>query len=989
MRVTRVLALAAILGIALSFRATAKVVYDSETTNTWFTVNMSSLTSDDLKSSPWSPLRDGEATVKDAVIKLDTDLDDPLTYTAVDNSADVAIVAAEMTATVNASEPELTDDIPQAALCVIGTASATNWVGLVGTTEGDAGYKWETFTTPVPVAGETYSVRIEFDQRQSRQIRYRVDDTVLGDGWYPNPKASAKNIKSVSFSGTGDISGLGGSNVVENAATFNGVGYVTFEAALAEAKESGAWADGNPIVLYKNAEYTASATETLYVNPNGKTFTIGGEVAVDVSGNTYGITAGSECEAMIGDKYYSTIEKAITAATAGQTIVVNKTIEKALTFNNTSVTLNTNGKTVTCATLTVASGVTLTLANALAVTDAVIAGSVAGAGLTVNGTLTGTSITSLTLGGNATFAYAGAPLAAATLGTALNVTGLSQAEIGATIINSVTADSTTFTSDLPAGKCLEVAEGALKVASVAKITEVAEEEGYDYTNGTVKVTATVKSGTATAELTVVGWDGTTVKTATKNVTSGTAMTWEVADVLEGALTQGGVYTYKVDIKIGDIVVATKSGEFAAATWGNVWFGADASKGEGLREFNGEWAVAPAVDPTDNVYVIEEDSVFNVAVGKQELGSNRVTRVDAKVTFESLVDGDVDVPEDDAISGFVATTEGWKALAEGAWVSLTGGSAPVAGTPYVVRAEVDFISDPKRVRYLVSEDDGATFVPLFTSSGTLQWIELASSTKSLLAKVELQGSGKLAKFEATVADKALFEVNSKKYDTMEEALDAAGTNGEYAITLLTNATIEPTDAGKYEIAPGNYHYVSGGKDSTGNRTIIVDKSGEPPVVRPTDAEMQKVMTPDGNSYKDYDSLRKFLEKNKVEGYTNDNANAESVSNALEVTGTNSLKIWQDYALGIDVGTPVAPVTTPAGDTNQDNITLAIPAIDTAKYSGDYTISYQVKKGAAAVGNPSDNPSAILIPLESNCTGTYSIKAIFTPKTEPEQTESDNL
>ena len=132
MRTTRVLAIVAILGVAFSFRASANVVYDSETTNEWFCVDMSSLTTEALKSSPWTPpSADGEATVEDKVIKLDTDLGDPLTYTAQGSSEEVAIVAAEMTATVNASEPDL-GSVPQAVLCVIGTETATNWVGLVG-----------------------------------------------------------------------------------------------------------------------------------------------------------------------------------------------------------------------------------------------------------------------------------------------------------------------------------------------------------------------------------------------------------------------------------------------------------------------------------------------------------------------------------------------------------------------------------------------------------------------------------------------------------------------------------------------------------------------------------------------------------------------------------------------------------------------------------------------------------------------------------------
>ena len=981
MRTTRVLAIIAILGIAFSFRASANVGYDSETTNEWFRVTAAG--SGEFPTPTWTKPTDGEVSVVDSKIVLDTDLNDPLIYTPTSATGPVVTVTAQYTAMANATTPDLTDT-PQAALAVIANGADTNWFGLVKKNEG-AG--WEKFTNVIPTVGETYTIHIDLNN-ETHKIRYWVGDAILGTGWYGNPKSAETKVTSVSFAGTGDIGNFGGDVITENGATFNGTGYATFADALAAAKASSAWADGNPIVLYKNAEYTASETETLYVNPNGKTFTIGGEVAVDVSGNTYGITAGSECEAKIGSKYYSTIENAIVAAQDSETIIVNRPIEKALTFDNTSVRLDTNGKAVTCATLTVANGVTLTLAGGLAVTTATINGAVAGETLTVTGTLTGVNVEKLALGNAAAFAYgdtALGPSTTLTLGTALKIGGLDSAAIDTVVINNAEVSgksASMFTADpaLPEGLMLDVDGNVLKVVKEPPAIEITIDKdtaGFDFTNGTINVNATVKSGkSGTLTLTVVNFDGSVRAAVEKAVTEGTkTVTFDLDD-----LTAGGTYSYEIVINDGSKDLGTAHGEFTAANWDDdIWFGADASLGEGERVVGGTWATAePKIE--NNAYVIEEGSVFNVT--KQEQGSNRVTRVDAAVTFESLVDGDVDTPEEGAISGFVATTAGWQALASDGWTILTGVPAPVAGKPYVVRAEVDFISNPKRVRYLVSEDGGATFIPL--SNESAQWLVLADTTKSLLEKVELQGSGKVAKFEATVADKAIAVVGDKEYDTMAEALAAAGTEGTNTIKLLTNATVEPKEEGKYEIAPGNYHYVSGGKDSTGNRTIIVDGSGNPPVVRPTDTEMKKVMTPDGKSYKNYDSLRKFLEKNKVDGYTNDNANAESVSNALETVGTNNLQYWQDYALGIDIGTSVAPVTTPAGDTKQNAITLAIPAIDTSKYSPDYTIRYQVMKGGEAVqSEKDDDPRAILIPLKDNCTGTYTIKAVFTPTSVSDQ------
>ena len=996
MRTTRALAIAAILGIVFSFRASAKVVYDSETTNEWFAVDMSTLTTEVLQNSPWTPpSTDGEVVVQDKVIKLDTDFGNPLTYTPQGgDSTNVAIVAVEMTAAVNVSAPDLSP-VPQAALCVIGTDTATNWVGLVGA-DNENGYKWETFETSAPVAGETYSVRIEFDQRQGqRKIRYRVGDTVLGTGWYSNPKTTdVTNIKSVSFSGVGDVSGLGGSNVVENAATFNGVGYATFDDALAAAKAPGSgWSDANPIVLYKNATYTAVTGTAYFDVKNDKTLTITGGIYTQ-NGNTYEIMANADCEALVDTTYYKTLDAAL-ANGAGKTVTINKNLEGERTINVTSgLTLAINNKTITCAQLTVAENATLTLSGNLAVTTANISGAVAGDTLTVNGTLTGVNVAKLTFGNTATFAYGDAPIASTTtltLGSMLTITGLDNAGIGTTVIDNVAVAGATlsmFAATVKEGAELAIDGNQLKIVKTEEPgVEIAikigdDTAGFDFTNGTINVNTTVKSGVSgTLTLTVVDFDGKVRAAVEKTVTDATK---QVAFDLDD-LTAGGTYSYMIAVSnaVGE-VLGTAYGEFTAANWDDdIWFGADAAKGEEQRVVGGAWETEPSVDPADKVYVIEEDSVFNVAVEKQGQGSNRVTRVDAKVTFESLVDGDVDVPADEAISGFVATTDGWKALAKDAWVSLTGGPAPVAGKPYIVRAEVDFLSVTKRVRYLVSEDDGETFIPL--SNGSAQWIDLVVQDKSLLAKVELQGSGKVAMFEARVADKALAKVGDVEYDTMEEALAAAGTNGEHEVTLLTNATIDPTKPGSYDIAPGGHHYMSGGTVSTdtiNTKTIVITEPGQSPVVRPSTEEMNLVKTPDGAQYKDINSLRAFLERNGVEAYTADNATADGITAALKTIpeNANGLALWQDYALGVDKDTSVAPVTIPTGDIDDGNITLAIPAVDPAKYSGDYGITYKVGETVAP-----DAPQSIKVPLG---TGTYSIKAVFTPKTVPEQTVSGN-
>ena len=579
------------------------------------------------------------------------------------------------------------------------------------------------------------------------------------------------------------------------------------------------------------------------------------------------------------------------------------------------------------------------------------------------------------------------------------ITGFVQGDTESVVSGTATF-ATTYTTDSPVGSypiayasgltadnySFVSSNGTLTVIAAATIDAVTEGEGFDFTNGTVSATVSVSSAKGgTVALKVVDFaTGNVIGTyGTQNVGKGTeTVSWDLTDAIADGLVPGGTYRYEIEVTVDGKTADADGGTFTAANWdSNLWFGANPTAAP--QTVNGSWNKTPTIGE-DHCYAIEDSSIFSLEDEASDKGTNRVSHVDAEVTFETLVDGDADIPDNEPIGAFVATTDGWKALAnvesEITWVGLEGALAPQAGVAYTVRAELDFLSTTKRVRYLVSTD-GTNFVALATADG--EWIDLTAD-KTTLASVELSGSGKLAKLEATLSDRAVAEVAGVKYADMADALEAAGTNGANKIKFLTNATIDPTKPGKYEVDPNGHRYVSGGKVSSDPKAIIVEEPGKPPVVRPTDTEMSKVMTPDGNSYKDYESLRNFLEKNKVGGYTNENADAQSISNALEQTGGNTLPLWQDYALGIDKDTSVAPVTTPTGDADANNITLAIPAIDTSKYSGDYTIRYQVMKGSVPVqSDKDDDPSAILIPLKGNCTGTYIIKAVFTPTPASEQ------
>ena len=96
---------------------------------------------------------------------------------------------------------------------------------------------------------------------------------------------------------------------------------------------------------------------------------------------------------------------------------------------------------------------------------------------------------------------------------------------------------------------------------------------------------------------------------------------------------------------------------------------------------------------------------------------------------------------------------------------------------------------------------------------------------------------------------------------------------------------------------------------------------------------------------------------------------SIQTALQVNGGNGIPKWESYVLGIAPNASIKPVTAPAGDTSTTAITLAIPAINSANYSGDYTVKYKVGDG-----EEQSDPSAIEVPL---ATGTKTIKVVLKP------------
>lgn len=218
MRTKQALTIMMVVGLALGYKASAAgEFYERESTNEWFKVIAKDANLDDQTHWQKPTNEESSAEVDGDVIKLDTDLDDPLTYTAGNSTADVMVVNARFTATANKVKPSLVGDAPQAAVTVVANEDGTNWWGLVGN-DG-----WVKFVNETPEIGNEYDVRVEFDLRAGqKKIRYSVEGKVLkagdDDGWYANPQVASSFISSVAFAGTGDVGDFAGSNIVWRAA---------------------------------------------------------------------------------------------------------------------------------------------------------------------------------------------------------------------------------------------------------------------------------------------------------------------------------------------------------------------------------------------------------------------------------------------------------------------------------------------------------------------------------------------------------------------------------------------------------------------------------------------------------------------------------------------------------------------------------------------------------------------------------------------------
>ena len=322
----------------------------------------------------------------------------------------------------------------------------------------------------------------------------------------------------------------------------------------------------------------------------------------------------------------------------------------------------------------------------------------------------------------------------------------------------------------------------------ATIDSITAGRGYDFTNGTLTAVFTIPSGYLgkTAVLRVVDFvtgEATTydAQTITGTGTLSDSLEWDLT-----SLTPGGTYSYTLSVKSGDNVRAVRAGSFVAANMSSdYWFCAKVVNGVPAIT-NGTWTTAPELD-TDH-WNVTSDALFEIDDISD--GSNAVSRVDTVYSFQSSIDIEsLDNLDEDAIGGLVAVSDGggaWCAWTGSAWQLLSGGVVPEVATEYIVRAEFDFMSTTKRVRYSVGRN-GSDLMPLSLSGS--EWINLANQNTGALASVGMSGSGSVKSICANIADGAVVvDSLGNKFASIWDAIQ----NGTGPFTLLTNATLAPTD-----------------------------------------------------------------------------------------------------------------------------------------------------------------------------------------------------
>ena len=425
-----------------------------------------------------------------------------------------------------------------------------------------------------------------------------------------------------------------------------------------------------------------------------------------------------------------------------------------------------------------------------------------------------------------------------------------------------------------------------------------------------------------------------------------------------------------------------------------------------------FTVADGASPDTNTVVqVEMKSVLSLVLTNDFPSAEYLTATNAQLSFLIGVNADV-----------TPVTTNYYAWAGGDWVCLEWAEPSVTDeTDFIVT--FNYMTNNSHFVQFDIVSDGATNRLYYgaPSSTALPLTSAAGAAAGNVAGIKCYGSGSLTAADGSVG-LGIADVGGVKYGSLADA-NAAAAGGGRMITVLrstdesvtlsdgvsifdptqlaTNATIDVASGGTvYVVATSNEvnNGVSGsctiplninasstehvvvtlpGAINDHKEVVEQDISGNTMTFAlQTKTSILQATNPGGDKplSANIANLRTFLGSYANAAYIAADVTHSSLEAALQANGGNGIPLWQSYVLGINPTDSIAPVTAPAGDTDANNITLAIPAIVTNNYSGDYTVTYQAV-GASVSGAATNSPHAVKAPLT---TGTYTIRATLTPQ-----------
>lgn len=465
-----------------------------------------------------------------------------------------------------------------------------------------------------------------------------------------------------------------------------------------------------------------------------------------------------------------------------------------------------------------------------------------------------------------------------------------------------------------------------------------------------------------------------------------------------------------------IACACATGAFAGdvtrqddTQWNEDWFksiGTGATKAD-TKSTNGSWTFPTEGVTFENskmVLDLDDDASVSFGIANEATESGTVVEVKANAVFYPILAADLQgASMTDAKVGFAVVKESEGCFYYG-W----------AGSSWTKLEALDEVSETTATTDLLITLTywGASPTAAFTVGGKTASIALTATANQ--TGVKIAGCGTVSAIDGNYGY-SVAKIDDTKYATFAAAVAAAVTGNKVEVVrataedvTVTKSGIEIADNGNasgiistqgdvtVDIKPTADEFKTEDvtittKGQSGTYTIPVTAGEGANIVLPwTNKEIVATPseTPNGTTItirtKDSivtealgdtkiavnDNFRAFLTANAKTPYEAAGANAKDIGDALKDAGDNTLPLWQDYVLGIEPATPVTPVTIPTGDIDAENITLAIPAIDTTKYSGDYDVTYKVGETTCS------GPSAIKVPLTE--TATYQMKIVLTPK-----------